>query len=102
MADGCIGLDVLTSYDVRPDAALYSLAVPIEFCCAQCCRVSEATLVAVRAEWLLCPGCYALLDTLPEPAPETLGVVAEPAPETAPEALEGVGEPVRDTHPTAA
>lgn len=54
---------VLASYPVRPEADLFSIEVPIEFRCATCCCPCEATLVAVRGEWLVCPGCYAVAET---------------------------------------
>lgn len=64
-----VAVDVLASYPVRPDADLYSLAAAIVFRCSRCEADREATLIAVRDRWLVCPGCYASLD---EHAP-TLG-----------------------------
>ncbi|EIE98844.1 hypothetical protein SacglDRAFT_01935 [Saccharomonospora glauca K62] len=70
LADGT-AVGILTSYPVRPDADLHSLAEAIEFHCAQCHEHCEATLVAVRDGWLLCPACYAALDTVaPSSAPD--------------------------------
>ncbi len=70
LADG-MAAQILASYPVRPDADLYSLATAIEFHCSQCRGHCEATLVAVRNHWLLCPGCYAALDAVrAPPAPE--------------------------------
>lgn len=57
LADG-MAVEVIASYPVRPDVGLYSLATVIGFRCAECCLDCEATLVAVREAWLLCPGCY--------------------------------------------
>ncbi|EID52414.1 hypothetical protein [Saccharomonospora xinjiangensis] len=74
LADGT-AVEILTSYPVRPDADLFSLATAIEFHCADCAQPCEATLVAVRQRWLLCPGCYA-----------TLGVVRAPPESQVPDA----------------
>jgi hypothetical protein len=55
-------VEILSSYPVRPDADLHSLACAVEFACARCREHCEATLVGVRDGWLLCPSCYAALD----------------------------------------
>jgi hypothetical protein len=60
-------VDVLSSYRVRIEADLYSLSAPIEFSCAACRHPCEATLVAVRQGWLLCPSCYAAPEPVREP-----------------------------------
>ncbi|EHY87202.1 hypothetical protein ACQPZU_09770 [Saccharomonospora azurea] len=68
-ADGTT-VEILSSYPVRPDADLHSLARAVEFACAHCREHCEATLVAVRDDCLLCPGCYAALDVV-QAAPAT-------------------------------
>ncbi|NIJ11856.1 hypothetical protein FHU38_002200 [Saccharomonospora amisosensis] len=68
LADGT-QVRVLASYPVRPEADLFSIEAPIEFRCATCCDPCEATLVAVRDEWLVCPGCYASTERISDISP---------------------------------
>lgn len=70
LGDGA-AVGVLSTYTVLPDTALYSLAAPIEFCCVDCCDSCEATLVAIREQWLMCPACYAILE------PSETGMVSQ-------------------------
>lgn len=52
---------VLSSYSVsvgQGSAELHSLADVAEFVCAQCRQWCEATLVAIRRRYLVCPGCF--------------------------------------------
>ncbi|WP_146771116.1 hypothetical protein [Prauserella muralis] len=51
-------VEVLCAYPAGWTARLYSLAARIEFVCAECGEWCEATLVTVRDEQLVCPGCY--------------------------------------------
>ncbi|MFC4003163.1 hypothetical protein ACFS2C_15300 [Prauserella oleivorans] len=50
---------VLSSYAVRTGIELHSLADAIEFVCAHCLELCEATLVAILRRRLVCPSCYA-------------------------------------------
>ncbi|PWV80320.1 hypothetical protein SAMN05421630_109196 [Prauserella marina] len=56
-----MSVGVLSAYPVCGGMGLYSLAAAIEFGCAACEQLVEATLVAVREGWLVCPGCYGSL-----------------------------------------
>lgn len=56
---------ILATYPVRAGVGLYSLATPVELSCAECARSHEVTIVAVREDRPVCPGCYADLDDRP-------------------------------------
>ncbi|MCR3722919.1 hypothetical protein LY15_004926 [Prauserella flava] len=74
---------VLSSYSVpvgQGSAELHSLADVVEFVCAQCLEWCEATLVAIRRRYLVCPGCFGAQPraVAPEPIPAGSGG-SEPA-----------------------
>ncbi|MCP2237431.1 PEP-CTERM protein-sorting domain-containing protein [Prauserella halophila] len=66
---------VLSSYSVsvgQGSAELHSLADVVEFVCAQCLEWCEATLVAIRRRYLVCPGCFGEQPQSLAPEPATI------------------------------